>query len=118
MTQNIVEALLLLAAGMAAVFTALLMLAGMIRLLVWADRTINSLRIRKYAEKVETHKVDDVLNDEIVAVISAAVTTALGRAVKIRKVRFLSGEPAAAWAVTGRLNIMASHAISRRKPRS
>jgi sodium pump decarboxylase gamma subunit len=115
MTQNITEALLLLVVGLAVVFSALLLLAGMIWVLEWADRTINSLRIRKYAKKVETHKVDDALNDEIVAVIAAAVATTVGRAVKIRKVRFLSGTPAAAWAVTGRLNIMASHAIARRK---
>jgi len=115
MEQNIIEAVLVLVVGMAVVFLALILLAGMIRMLEWTDRRINSLRIKKYAEKVETHKVDEEINDEIVAVLSAAVATALRKPVRIRKIRFLSGGPAQAWAVTGRLNIMASHAITRRK---
>jgi sodium pump decarboxylase gamma subunit len=116
MEQRIVESLLLLVAGMTSVFTALLLLAGMIRLLEWTDRTLNTKRIKKYSEKVETHKVDDELNDEIVAVIAAAVAATLRPPVRIRRIRFLTGggsDPA--WAVTGRLNIMASHAIAKRK---
>jgi sodium pump decarboxylase gamma subunit len=116
MGQDIIESVLLLVVGMAAVFSALLLLAGMIRLLEWVDRCINTTRIRKYSEKVEAHKVDDEINDEIVAVISAAVAATLRPPVRIRKIRFLTGGPSdPAWAVTGRLNIMASHAISRRK---
>lgn len=116
MEQRIVESLLLLVAGMTSVFTALLLLAGMIRLLEWTDRTLNTKRIKKYSEKVETHKVDDELNDEIVAVISAAVAAMLRPPVRIRRIRFLTDAASdPAWAVTGRLNIMASHAIAKRK---
>jgi len=115
MEQKLIESVLLLVVGLTVVFLALILLAGMIRLLEWTDRRVNSLRIKKYAEKVETHKVDEEINDEIVAVLSAAVSTTLRRPVRIRKIRFLTGEPAEAWAVTGRLNIMASHAITRRK---
>ncbi len=115
MQQNIIESLLLLVVGISVVFTALLILAGMIRMLDWIDRSINALRIRKYSAKVETLQIDDDVNDEIVAVLSAAVTTVLNQQVRIRKIRFLSGGPAPAWAVTGRVNIMASHAISKRK---
>jgi len=115
MTDPIIEAVLLLVVGMSAVFSALLLLAGMIWLLEWADTRLNSLRIRKYAEKVESHKVDDEVNDEIVVVITAAVTTTLKQPVIVRKIRFLNSGPGPAWAVTGRLNIMASHAIAKRK---
>ncbi len=116
MEQRIIESFLLLIAGMVSVFSALLLLAGTIRLLEWTDRTLNTKRIKKYSEKVETHKVDDELNDEIVAVISAAVAAMLRPPVRIRQIRFLTeGASDQSWAVTGRLNIMASHAIARRK---
>jgi sodium pump decarboxylase gamma subunit len=115
MTNPVTEAVLLLVVGMAVVFSALLLLAGMIRLLEWADRRINAVRIRTYATKVETHQVDDDVNDEIVAVITAAIATTLRKPVVVRKIRFLSSGSEPAWAVTGRLNIMASHAITKRK---
>ena len=115
MTDPILEAFLLLVVGMAAVFSALLLLAGMIRLLKWGDAQINAMRIRKYADKVETHQVDDEVNDEIVAVITAAVASTIRKPVVVRTIRFLDNGAEPAWAVTGRLNIMASHAITRRK---
>jgi sodium pump decarboxylase gamma subunit len=116
MVENLTQSILLLVVGMIVVFAALLLLAGMIRLMEWTDRTLNTKRIKKYSEKVETHKVDDELNDEIVAVISAAVAAMLRPPVRIRRIRFLTeGASDQSWAVTGRLNIMASHAIARRK---
>ncbi len=115
MTDPIVEALLLLVVGMASVFAALFLLAGMIRFLEWADSRINTIRIRKYADKVETHQVDDDVNDEIVAVITAAIAATIRKPVVVRKIRFLESGAEPAWAVTGRLNIMASHAITKRK---
>ena len=115
MTDPIVEAVLLMVAGMSAVFSALLLLAGMIRLLEWTDTRLNSLRIRKYAEKLESHQIEDDVNDEVVAVITAAISTTLKQPVIVRKIRFLNSGPGPAWAVTGRLNIMASHAIAKRK---
>jgi sodium pump decarboxylase gamma subunit len=115
MTDPIIEAVLLLVVGMSIVFSALVLLAGMIGFLEWADTRINSLKIRKYAERVEAHQVDDDVNDEVVAVITAAITTTLKQPVVVRKIRFLSSGSEPAWAVTGRLNIMASHAIAKRK---
>lgn len=115
MQSMILETLLLLVVGMGVVFAALFLLAGMIRAMEWTDRRINAFRIRTYAEKVETHKVDEEINDEVVAVIAAAVTAAIRKPVVVRRIRFLSDGPAPAWSVTGRLNIMASHAIAKRK---
>lgn len=55
------------------------------------------------------------LDEETVAVLAAAATVALKRPVSVRRVRFLAPGAEPTWAVMGRLNIMASHAIVRRK---
>jgi len=117
--ENLLESFLLMVAGMAATLSVLGALAGLIWVLKTVDEKLNSRRIKTYADKVETHKVDVELNDEVVAVLAAVASVVLKRPISIRRVRFL--KPATeegAWAVTGRLNIMASHAISRRKAHS
>ncbi len=116
--DNLVQSLLLLVVGMTGVFLSLVLLAGMIWLFRYVDEEINRRRIKTYATKVETKQVDDELNDELVAVLTAAVATAMRKAITIRKIQFLGQPAGAAWSVTGRLNIMASHAISKRKPTS
>jgi sodium pump decarboxylase gamma subunit len=113
--DQFVESLLLLVVGMAVTLTALSSLAGMIWAMKWADEKLNAHKIRTYAQKVETHQVDDEVNDEVVAVIAAAATAAMRKRVTIKRITFLSPAPGQAWAVTGRLNIMASHAIAKRK---
>jgi hypothetical protein len=55
------------------------------------------------------------LDEETVAVLAAAATETLKRPVSVRRVRFLTPGAEPTWAVVGRLNIMASHAIVRRK---
>lgn len=75
-------------------------------------------RIKSHADTVNTHHGDADLNDETVAVLAAAATVMLKRPVSIRRVRFLTPAAEPTWAVVGRLNIMASHAISRRKSQS
>jgi sodium pump decarboxylase gamma subunit len=113
--ESFVESLLLLIVGMGGVFSALLLLAGMIWLFRAADEQLNRRRIRKYAKTVETAPGVEEINDEIVAVLSAAAVAALRKPIRIRRVRFLTAGGEGAWAVTGRLNVMASHQISRRK---
>ncbi|MBL7993865.1 OadG family protein [bacterium] len=113
MTEKLLEASLLLVAGMTAVFVSLSGLALMIWLIKSADEKVNALRIRWYAKKVEV-KPEEV-HDELAAVISAAVFTVLRKPVTIRKIRFLDNRGEDAWAVTGRLNIMASRPIRKRK---
>ncbi len=109
------ESLLVLVVGMAVTLTALSSLAGMIWAMKWADEKLNTRKIRTYAQKVEMRQVDDEVNDEVVAVIVAAATAVLKRRVTMKRITFLSPGPGQAWAVTGRLNIMASHAIAKRK---
>jgi sodium pump decarboxylase gamma subunit len=116
MLDKMLESLLLLIVGMGGVFVSLALLAGMIRCFSYADEALNKRRINRYAAQVEAHQVDESLNDEIVAVIVAAASATLRKSVIIRRVRLFDNRSTDPWAVTGRLNIMASHAISRRKP--
>lgn len=115
---NLFESLLLLVVGMTIVLASLLLLAGMISGLKTLDERINRFRIRRYSEKVETEKKEDEVNDELVAILAAAVMTTLRKPVLVRKVRFLGETQGGAWASTGRLSIMASHRIIKRKPHS
>jgi sodium pump decarboxylase gamma subunit len=115
MTEPIIQSLSLSVLAFGIVFVTFIVLVLAVRVIRWADERTNALRIAEYAEKVATHQVDDEVNDEIVAVITAAVAATLRKPVVVRKIRFLTTESEAAWAVTGRLNIMASHAIAKRK---
>jgi sodium pump decarboxylase gamma subunit len=115
MDANFVQSLLLLVVGMAVTFVVLSLLAGMIWLFKAVDEKINRRRISRYAERVESHKIEDEVNDEVVAVISAAVAAIMKSSVTIRRIHFLQSPEPAAWASSGRLSIMASHAISKRK---
>jgi Na+-transporting methylmalonyl-CoA/oxaloacetate decarboxylase gamma subunit len=113
MIEKLIEALLLLAAGLTVVFTALSALAGMIWLIKAVDEKINTLRILTYSKKTEVEP--DEVNDELVAVISAAAFSVMKKPIVIRKIHFLDNRSGDAWAVTGRLNIMASRPIRKRK---
>ena len=115
MPDPITQSLSLSVLALGIVLVTFLVLIVTVRAIRWADERLNALRIAEYAQKVETHQVDEEVNDEIVAVITAAVAAMLKKPVVVRKIRFLSTESEPAWAVTGRLNIMASHAIAKRK---
>lgn len=113
MTEKLLEALLVLVVGLVVVFISLGLLAGMIWLIKAVDEKINALRIRLYSKKVETEPEE--IHDELAAVISAAVFSIMKKPVIIRKIHFLDNRSGDAWAVTGRLNIMASRPIRKRK---
>jgi sodium pump decarboxylase gamma subunit len=117
MYDNFIESLLLLVVGMAGVFSALLLLAAMIWTFRMIDERLNKRRIQKYAAKVESKLVDDVINDELVAVLTAAAASVLKKPIRMKRIQFLAGAgtDSAAWAATGRLNVMASHSIPKRK---
>jgi Na+-transporting methylmalonyl-CoA/oxaloacetate decarboxylase gamma subunit len=115
MIDNLLESLLLLVVGMIGVMVSLLFLAAMIGAFKVVDEWLNSWKIRRYAEKVAVSLPQDELSDELAAVLAAAATTTLKRPVRIRRVRLFDAYAGGAWASTGRLNIMASHHIARRK---
>jgi sodium pump decarboxylase gamma subunit len=118
MTEYVQEGLVLLVVGMGGVFVSLLFLAGMIWLFKAADEWINRRKIASYARQVEQAGGGEDANDEIVAVLTAAAAAILRKSVVVRRMRFLHADDDSAWAVTGRLNIMASHAIATRKSRT
>jgi Na+-transporting methylmalonyl-CoA/oxaloacetate decarboxylase gamma subunit len=115
MADFLIETTLILMIGMTVVFLSLLMFAGLIVALRSLDERFNLFRIRRYTAKVESTPDRQDVNDELVAVLTAAAAVAMRKPVRIRRMRFLESTPAGAWTNVGRLNIMASHAISRRK---
>jgi hypothetical protein len=52
--------------------------------------------------------------EELIAVIAAAASEMLASPVVVKRIQFLGDSLSGTWAVTGRLNIMASHQISKR----
>lgn len=114
MADRLLEALMLLLVGLGGVFAALVLLAGTIWLLRSADERINAWRIQRYARRLETGTADPQLNDELVAVLAAAATLAIRKPIVIRRIKFLATNVTPSWAVTGRINIMASHSVSKR----
>ena len=58
--------------------------------------------------------VEQELSDELVAVIAAAAAETLTATIVVKRIQFLNDAATGAWATTGRLNIMASHQISKR----
>lgn len=117
MEEKLIEASIRLVMGMTGVFSSLVLLAGVIWLMRSLDEWVNARRIRRYAASVEASDQPDELNDEIVAVISAAAALTLRRPVRVRRVQFLEDRPGTVWTSSGRLNIMASHALGRRSSR-
>jgi sodium pump decarboxylase gamma subunit len=115
MVDPIIQSISLSVLALGIVLVTFVVLIVAVRVIRWADERLNALRIAEYAQKVESHQIDDELNDEVIAVITAAVAATLKKPVLVRTIRFLSTDSEPAWAVTGRLNIMASHAIAKRK---
>lgn len=115
MTDKIIESLLLLSVGMTSVILVLLFFALLISLGKWVDEKINQLRINLYSKKIENIPQPDEINDELIAVITTAAMLTYRKHIKIRKIKFLDHSSQPTWAVTGRLNIMGSHLITKRK---
>ena len=115
MLERLNEALLVMLIGMTSVILTLLLMALLIQAGKWLDEKINAVRIRRYSAKIEKQTTGDELNDEIVAVITAAVITTYRKKIRVRKIRFLDHTTQPTWAITGRLNIMGSHLITKRK---
>jgi hypothetical protein len=55
------------------------------------------------------------ITDEELAVLTAAVTVAVQRPIRLRRIRFIERRGGSTWAAMGRVNIMASHLVNRNK---
>jgi Na+-transporting methylmalonyl-CoA/oxaloacetate decarboxylase gamma subunit len=115
MVDQLLQGLLLLAVGMVGVMLSLTLLAGMISVLKLIDERTNTWKIRRYEERIALNLPDHQPSDELIAVLSAAAHITLARRIRIHRVRLFDAPESGAWASTGRLNIMASHQIARRK---
>lgn len=85
--------------GLLVVFSALVLIGLLISLLGRLDKPTPP----KAAE------TDTPVPDEIIAVISAAVTASLGRGARIHRVRYERPRPDHSWSEQGRIIITASH---------
>lgn len=90
--------------GMGVVYFALSLVAGAIDVFsrlerVWAARSSPA------------GEEERGVPPEVVAAISAAVTAAVGRRVRIHRVRYRKGHVEQTWSRQGRISIMASHVV-------
>ncbi len=115
MFDKIIESLLLLVVGMSSVIVVLLLFAFIIHAGKLIDEKINQIRISRYSRKIDSKPETEEINDELIAVITAAVMTTYRKNIRVKKIRFLDHTSQHTWAVTGRLNVMASHLITKRK---
>jgi hypothetical protein len=53
-------------------------------------------------------------DEDLIAILTAAAMAVLQKPVTLRRVRFLTPPANNAWSVTGRLNVMGSHLITKR----
>ena len=82
-------------------------------LVMFLTRTIAlRMHLKQTTPKVtKIKKTGEAIDEELVAVITAAVESTLKKQIVVRKVRFIDPEQDLAWIRSGRLNQMTSHAI-------
>lgn len=125
-TDALIESFWLLLVGMGGVFAALLLLAAVFAALSALDRRLTRWRVRRAAARAAAAKPaerfgareqpEEADDDEaLIVVLAAAASVALQRRVAVRAVQLLGPSTSNPWASAGRLTIMASRTISRRK---
>ena len=117
--DGLVIALQLAIIGMGVVFTALALLV----LLLTAFKRVDLAMSKPKPEAIPTPapsaqpstqpSVNGIPPEEVVAVISAAITAALTRQVQVKRIRYLGNVSETAWSRQGRVTIMASHVTKR-----
>jgi sodium pump decarboxylase gamma subunit len=53
------------------------------------------------------------MDDELITVITAAISTAIEKKVIVRKIRFIKSQPVSPWSAIGRMNLISSHNIQK-----
>lgn len=114
MSDFLFESLIILLVGLLAVLLSLTLFAILIEIIKRLDEKANALLIRWYSKRTQSDETTDEINDELIAVLTAAAYLSIHKPVLIRRVHFLNDRGGTAWSVTGRLNIMASHLIKKR----
>ncbi len=108
---------ILMAVGMAVVFSALSLLVGAIVLLKRILERPPAVEEKPEAKEAEAEEKPEepVLDDQLIAILTAAATAALGARARVYRVRFLEEEYISdhAWVQAGRSELHMSH-----RPRS
>lgn len=107
--QPIQFALRLTSMGMGVVFTALLILSGLLRIAQRASRTEAPVATAPAAAPaMPAPEARDGISPEVMAAISAAVTIATQKRFRIKRIRYHEAPPLDAWSRQGRITIMTS----------
>ncbi len=112
---TVTSGLVLALVGLAVTFFALAALALVMAAIGAWDRGRRERAARRSRERaISRSEAPEEIPGPIVAVIAAAVESSWGRRARVQRVRYLAGQEAA-WARMGRQEVMASHAVVRRR---
>lgn len=112
MTEKITEALIVVVVGMGSVFSVLALLAGVLVVLsaLGLKRTSSTV-----AEDDESRNIIEDEEGEIAAVISAALTAALGEMPVVKQVKLADEQDERSnWAAAGRQMVLGSHNLHKK----
>lgn len=107
----------LTATGMMVVFSGLVLLFVLMSLFQWVEQKRHNDHSGKThtsphaAEKTSTS--NDGISPELMVVIAAAITEATGKRVRVRRIRYRTGEHGDSWSRQGRVTVMGSHSTKR-----
>jgi sodium pump decarboxylase gamma subunit len=116
--DRILYALELTVVGMTSVFVVLIFFSLLIWFMKYVDAKITENKIKKSVvndEDLQTEIIEDNDNDELVAIITAAIQMSVSKKAKIKHIHFLGHQAHdGKWATAGRLNVMSSHNLNKR----
>lgn len=102
----------LAATGMTVVFSGLVLLFVLMSLFRYLEARPKSDQSKERAESSASPQPSpDALTPEMMAVISAAVTQAIGRKVRVKRIRYRAADSGTSWSRQGRVTIMGSHRV-------
>lgn len=113
--EELIYGFKILTIGISVVFVALVAVALMLTLFSYINNLFTPQSVTEPAAPVSP-PLSDGLTPEIVAVITAAVTTTLGQHARIKRIRYQRNE-GTVWQTQGRSSIMSSHALERKSSR-
>jgi len=113
--ERILEGFLVLIVGMGGVLLTLFIFY----LIMEAINKGETYLLDYQKQKAERAKLAALQNksleeeDELIAVITAAISAAITSKVVVKKIRFIRSQPVSPWAAIGRMNLISSHNIQK-----